>query len=82
MAILKVDSWPTDPQNIAGKILDYKHGVYQAGTKYRVLKGWFGHDALVCHANVNLLKEAVAETPGGKAVAKWACKLSKQQSKN
>lgn len=46
MAILKVDSWPTDPQNIAGKILDYKHGVYQAGTKYRVLKGWFGHDAL------------------------------------
>lgn len=37
LAILKVDRGPADPQNIAGIILDYKHGVYQVGTKCGVL---------------------------------------------
>ena len=90
LAVPAVDKGPLDPQNILGKILDFRNGVYRVGTESGVFKNWFPRSQLQLTSAIfeNVipekdisLREAVAGQSkfGGQGMHKCNCKPATNQ---
>ena len=85
MAVPKVDRGPTDPPNIICLVVDKKNKLYKLGTKYGMIKGWYGGDCLKkCETFLTsdqvlldkklTVRECVTVTSGGQGFSSCLCK--------
>lgn len=86
----KIDRGPLDTKNIAGKVVDFRNGVYKIGTGSGTIKNWFSRQDLL--ASSKDYCEVISELPislreavnfqsafGGQGFKKCFCKPAKNQ---